>query len=489
MGNKRLSKTKIMSGLQCEKRLFLEIHHPELAEISDETEKRMAQGNDVGQVARDLLPGGILIDTKGDLGLALQKTSNLLSGSKKVTLFEATFEHKGVLVKTDIFHAGRNSKRLVEVKSSTSVKAYHAQDVAIQYWVMKGAGCEPEKAELSHINNSFVYPGNGNYRGLFSQVDMTDEVRRMQREVGKWVRNLQEVLEGDMPDIHPGDQCKDPFECPFFNYCSAGMPNPEYPVTLLPWGATIAKKLLEMGIEDLRQAREDQLANPLHRKIWSATMSGKPAIDPIVSKEIRNHAYPRYYLDFETIQFAVPVWAGTRPYLQIPFQYSCHIENEDGSIVHKEYLETSGDLPVKSLAENLIATVGAEGPIYAYGSFEGTVLNGLSEMLPRLAPKLRKIQSRLVDLLSIARRVYYHPEMKGSWSIKAVLPTIAPELKYDDLEVQHGGMAQEAYLEAIDDATTAERHTEIRKNLLDFCGRDTEKLIAIARFFAQADSY
>ncbi len=487
MSEHRLSKSKIMSGLQCEKRLFLEVYHPEYAEVSEETKQRLVQGSDVGQVARDLVPGGILIDTGGNLKSALQQTRKLLSASKKTTLFEAAFEHQGVLVKTDLLHSNRNTGRLIEVKSSASVKPYHLQDVAIQYWVLKGAGREPKKAELAYINSAFVYPGNKDYRGLFSQVDMTDEVRGMQREVGKWVKRFKEVLGKEMPTIKAGDQCQDPFECPYIHYCTAGTKFPEYPVTLLPRGGTIAKKLIDMGINDLRQVREDQLTNPLHRKIWRATMSSKPEIDPAVSKDIRKHTYPRYYLDFETIQFAVPIWAGTRPYQQIPFQYSCHKENPDGSIEHKEYLETSGDLPVKWLAEELIAEAGTKGPIFVYGAFEQMVLNGISKMLPRLAPKIRRIQSRLVDLLAVARRSYYHPDMKGSWSIKAVLPTIAPELNYDDLDVQHGGMAQEAYLEAIDAATTAIRRGEIRKNLLEYCGRDTEGLIAIAKFFAQAD--
>jgi hypothetical protein len=258
---------------------------------------------------------------------------------------------------------------------------------------------------------------------------------------------------------------------------------PEFPVTLLPRGGAAAEKLLEMGIKDLRQAREDHLSNPLHRKIWRATVSGEPMIDSFASREMRKHSYPRYYLDFETIAFAIPIWAGTRPYTQIPFQWSCHVEHKDGSVEHKEFLDISGDLPIRALAESLIAAVGTQGSIYAYSAFESTVLNRLSEMLPDLAEKLQKVRARIVDLLTITRRAYYHPAMKGSWSIKAVLPTIAPGLCYDTLDVQNGGMAQEAYLEAIHPKTTKNKHKTIRKSLLEYCGRDTEALIEITRFF------
>jgi len=484
--NPRLSKTKILLGMQCPRRLYLEVYHPEFAEVSEETEQILARGNDVGQAARDLLPKGILIDTGGDLGRALQETSDHLSRRKNATLFEAAFEHQDVLIKADILHSRSGTIKLVEVKSTTLVKPYHIPDVAVQFWVLKGAGYEPRKVELAYIDNSFVYPGNGDYQGLFTKADMTEEVLELQREIPKWVKKCKQVLRGDMPSIEVGDQCESPFDCPFYSYCTEGTTMPEYPVGLLPWGGKTAEKLLELGICDLRDAKEDQLSKPLHRKVWRATKTGKPEIDPAVSAEIRKHPYPRYYLDFETIAFAIPVWAGTRPYQQIPFQWSCHIEHQNGTVEHKDFLDTTGDLPVKSLAECLIATVGSKGPVYSYGAFERTMINAISEMLPGLAPKLGKIRSRIVDLLPIARQSYYHPAMKGSWSMKSVLPTIAPSLNYDSLEVQHGGMAQQAYLEATAHGTTAERQRAIRENLLEYCGRDTEGLFAIARFLENA---
>jgi hypothetical protein len=257
-------------------------------------------------------------------------------------------------------------------------------------------------------------------------------------------------------------------------------------VTLLPWGGRIAAELLAEGHEDLREVPEGRLTKPIHQKVWRITLSGQAEVDPAAAEAIRAYPYPRYYLDFETIAFAVPIWEGTRPYQQIPFQWSCHIERQDGSLEHREFLDTSGEPPARRVAESLLETVGTSGPIFAYGSFEGSRLGDLSQMLPDLAPKISKVRARVVDLLPLTRQAYYHPDMMGSWSIKSVLPTIAPELDYGDLEVQAGDMAQQAYLEAIDPSTSPARGETIRANLLEYCGRDTQGLVSIVRFFNSA---
>jgi hypothetical protein len=488
MTSYRLSKSKILSGLQCPKRLYLEVHHPELAEVSEATEQKFAAGHAVGEVARSLMPGGILIETGSDLARALQETSDALSSSGKVIIYEATFQHGGVLIKADIFSAGARSRRLVEVKSAASVKDYHLQDVAVQYWVLKGAGYKPDKVELAYIDSTFVYPGGGDYSGLFAYEDLTKQALELQVQVKEWVKNFQQVLKGDVPEIEVGDQCSKPYECPFYSHCAPQEEGPEYPVTLLPYGGRMVQDLLSEGFEDLRDVPEDRLTNPQHQKIRRVTISGRPELDPAAAAAIGQYSYPRYYLDFETIAFAVPIWAGTRPYQQIPFQWSCHIERTGGILEHKEFLDTSGESPMRKAAESLIQTVGKSGPIFCYGSFESTRLGELATMLPDLAPRLSKIQARLVDLLQMGRQFYYHPDMMGSWSIKSVLPTIEPDLDYGTLDVQNGDMAQQAYLEAINPETPEIRRQTIRKSLLEYCGRDTQGLISIVRFFQKGAS-
>jgi hypothetical protein len=207
-------------------------------------------------------------------------------------------------------------------------------------------------------------------------------------------------------------------------------------------------------------------------------------LNPKAGETLVALSFPRYYIDFETFQPAVPVWAGTRPYQQTPYQWSCHIERKSGPLEHLEFLSHDGSDPRRPFAETLIKAVRARGPVFVYNaSFEGGRLNESGEAFPDLAPALDAISARFVDLLPLARNHYYHRDMRGSWSIKAVLPTIAPELSYDGLGVADGAMAAEAFAEMLHPQTEPKRATEIRQALLEYCGRDTLAMVKIAHFF------
>ena len=207
---------------------------------------------------------------------------------------------------------------------------------------------------------------------------------------------------------------------------------------------------------------------------------GQAELDQEAINAVRQLAFPRYYLDFETIGFSVPIWAGTSPYKQLPFQWSCHIENSDGVLTHKEFLDISGGDPRRAFAETLIEAIGASGPIVVYNApFEGSRMKELAEAFSDLAAQLLSAVDRLFDLLPLARNHYYHPAMKGSWSIKAVLPTIAPELDYSNLTVANGGMAQDAYLDLIGHEMSAADKEELRKALLVYCEQDTLAMIRV----------
>jgi len=202
---------------------------------------------------------------------------------------------------------------------------------------------------------------------------------------------------------------------------------------------------------------------------------------------LKDLGYPRYYLDFETIQFAVPIWAGTRPYEQLPFQWSCSVEREDGSLEHREFLDASGAAPMRACAEAMITALQTDGPVFTYTNFEARILREAAAQFPDLKTALNAILSRLVDLHEVAKAHYYHPAQKGSWSIKAVLPTIAPELSYAGLtEVSDGGGAQLAYLETIAAETSTERRRILTRALQTYCRRDTEGMVEIARFLLRS---
>ncbi|MEW6647314.1 MAG: DUF2779 domain-containing protein [Pseudomonadota bacterium] len=478
-----LSKSRIVAHRQCPRRLWLQVNHPELAEEGDGSSTRFATGNQVGDIARTLHPGGVLIDTN-DLKQALADTARLLQEAPR-PLFEATFQADGVLVQADLLLPDGKAWRMAEVKSSSRVKDYHLTDAAVQTWVARQAGVPISRIEIAHIDTSFIYPGKGDYRGLLVHSDITEQVKTQEGEVPGWIASARVTLDGADPQTPPGPQCHDPFDCPFFGHC---VPHNEkedgYPPEILPHSGKLADTLRSEGYADIRHIPEGRLSKPKHVRIWQATRNNEVILDPAAAKELCRLGWPRYYLDFETIQFAVPIWAGTRPYAQIPFQWSCHIEQQDGAVAHLEHLADGSGDPRRAFAESLLTAVGISGPILVYNAaFERSRMRELAADFPELTQALETAIERIVDLLPIAREHYYHPDMRGSWSIKAVLPTIAPDLAYDTLEVADGGMAQEAFTEMIQPETTPDRKAFLYNALLKYCERDTWAMVRVARYF------
>jgi Domain of unknown function(DUF2779) len=475
-----LSKSKIIAHRQCPKRLWLQINRPDLIEVSNATQARFDEGNRVGDIARKNHPGGIFIDTLNKME-ALSITKKAIEN--RLPIFEGAFFEDDILIRTDLLFPEKEGYRLVEVKSSTGVKGYHLDDATVQSWVMQKAGCTPSAVALAFINNQFIYQGDGNYKDLFVEADLSEQVKQNLPQVQYWVEAAKKTLSlSAEPKVAPGEQCFHPFTCEFINYCSPLEEGVEYPVEILPYGKAIAAKLRSEGFKDLRDVPADRLNNPKHLKVHAATCSGESILEPEAMAKLMALSYPRYYLDFETIGFAVPIWAGTRPYMQVPFQWSCHIEQADRSITHEEFLDLSGSDPRYEFATSLIKTVGITGSVIIYNaSFEGARIKELAMEYQELSAGLLAIKDRFFDLLSLARSYYYHPAMRGSWSIKDVLPTIVPELDYANLEIGDGAMAQNAYKEAIDIKIELDRKEHIRSAMLNYCKQDTLAMVKIVQ--------
>lgn len=479
-----LSKSRILSGLQCAKRLYLEIHHPELGEESAASKKAFNIGHQVTAMARLCFPDGILIGYETDIQQALSATDRVISGHPPdITLFEPAFSFGDAVARTDILLVRDGRLSIKEVKSSSTVKPTHITDAAIQAWILQGRGFDLDRVSILHINTDFVYQGDGDYSGLFNETDITDQIEAIQEDIPGWLEAFQHMLEGNIPEISTGAHCNSPYPCQFNKHCSAD--DPEYPVSLLPRATKLAKQLEAMGYRDLRDVPPELLNNDTQRRIQACSKSNSVYVSEVVAEQLNLLPYPRYYLDFESVQFAVPIWAGTRPFEQLPFQWSCHIERDAVvNLEHMEFLAESGEPPMRQFAESLIACLGSDGPVLVYSNFERTTLRQLQQHFPDLHVALENIVDRLVDLLPVAEQHYYHPAMKGSWSIKSVLPTIAPELDYKALSVQDGNMAQVAFLEMIDNAISPDRRKEIRAALLEYCGQDTLAMVKLCKYFS-----
>ncbi|MDO8177681.1 MAG: DUF2779 domain-containing protein [Undibacterium sp.] len=487
MSGHGLSKSRLIAWKQCPKRLWLQIHRRDLLEISDHIAQTFEIGFEVGEVARTLYPSGILIEDDDDLSAALNSTRAALITHPELPIFEATFQHDGVLVRADLLLPGASGYRMAEVKASASVKPYHIDDCAIQAWVLQQNKLSLGMIEVMHINTAFVYQGKGDYHGMFTNVNVDDAVFPLLKLVPEWIKEARATLAGEEPNIQPGLQCEDPYECPFKRHCNRHIIQvlePSYTLDILYRMHAATKDAFHAnGIQDALLV-PSELLNETQQWIQRVSHAGVPELFPAAKNLLAAMSYPRYYLDFETINLAVPRWEQTRPYAsQVPFQWSCHTEEANHHLKHAMFLDVSGNDPRRRCAEQMIKALGYAGPIFVYfQSFEKSRIAELADLYPDLAPALLAINGRIVDLLPITRANYYHPEMKGSWSIKAVLPTIAADLRYDLLTVGNGGDAQVAYREILHPQTPEDRKQELTLGLREYCTLDTLAMVRLAWF-------
>lgn len=496
---KTLSKSKLLAYRQCPKRLWLEVHSPELRADSVTTQASFATGNVVGATARTLYDPKAIgteleLDTLGMSGL-LAKTRELLK--QRLPIFEAGFvgaagPDGGALALADILlpdeQAGPTAWRMVEVKSSSKVKDYHRDDAVIQHYVATQAGVNLSGIALAHIDSSWTYPGGDDYTGLLVEHDLTGEATARSAEVQAWITEAHQVVaQVEAPEIGLGDHCGKPFACGFNAHCVAQDEivngTVELPVHWLPNIRTRALKE-HVALPHVRSLIDvpDELLNPIQLRVKHQTLSQQVFFDGLgAAKDLAPHNLPALFLDFETIAYAVPIWAGTRPYQVVPFQFSLHRLDELGRAEHTGFLDLSGQDPSAAFAAALIEACKGDAPIFVYAEgFEGARISQLAIRFPHLSGEMLALMARLVDLLPVTRAYYYHPSQQGSWSIKAVLPAVAPELRYGDLDgVQDGGGAQMAFLEAVHADTPAHRKQEIWQQLWSYCRLDTFAMIRL----------
>lgn len=489
-----LSKSKLLAYRQCSKRLWLEVHHPELRSDSSATQASFNVGHQVGDIARQLYDPnatGELIEfqTEG-FEAAFVRTQSLLKSCQPI--FEASFRIEGSLALADVMLPqdanGKISWRMVEVKSSTSVKSYHRDDAAVQAYVAKSAGVELSGIALAHIDSGWVYPGNGDYQGLLRENDLTEEAFARADEVKGWINDAQVIVaSNDEPVVSTGEQCGSPYECGFLKHCRSSEPQATQPVNWLPgrFSNRLAEYIDAHSVIELSEV-PDNLLSKQQLRVKAVTLSGQTYFDQEATvRVLAEYELPAYFMDFETIQFTVPIWEGTRPYQQIPFQFSVHKLASLSALEQSAFLDLSGNDPSLGFAEALIEACGTVGPIFVYNAgFETARIRELVKRFPDMSVALLALNERVVDLLPVARQHYYHPSQHGSWSIKKVLPALCPDLNYSDLEgVQDGGMAQTAFLEAISLEANSLRKAELEKQLLAYCALDTYAMVRLWSVF------
>jgi hypothetical protein len=386
-----------------------------------------------------------------------------------------------VLALVDILVREGDEWRAYEVKSSTSVKDVHFPDAAIQYYIMRGQGIEPKDISIVHLNTEYVRQGDLDLNQLFSTVSVLSEVLARQSEIPDLVAELKRVLDGGVvPDIPIGPQCNDPYPCDFIGHCWSGVP--EYSVfNVTRLSEEKAFELYRDGIVRTQDIPGNFLLGEAAANQVQSDKSGLTRIaDIAIHAFLETLHYPLYFLDFETFNPAIPPFDGTQPYRQIPFQYSLHRkESPTTDLEHSGFLAEAGIDPRLPLIESMLSELEGPGNIVVYSSFEAGRIKDLAVQFSEYAEPLLALIERLVDLMQPFRdRAYYAPEMHGSYSIKAVLPALVPDLSYEGLAISDGWAASRAYIDLADEKDSV-RVAAIRNELWEYCKLDSLAMVRI----------
>jgi Domain of unknown function(DUF2779) len=484
----RISTSKFVAGVQCAKRLYLQVHQPELAgETSESAMTIMEQGQQVGLVAQQGFPGGVMVDDDHEhLDEAIRATRELVANTEIPAIFEATFETARVLVRTDILERrGRFGFRLVEVKSSTGMKPHYAYDLGVQAHVLTKAGVAVERSCLMHLNREYIY-GGGNYdvSRLFVLADLTPEQTISETEISSRIGEQLSILnQPSAPDIKPGAHCTAPVLCEFYGHCNQELPTNH--VSLLPnLRAGKVVDLLSMGIASLSQIPDHFPLSEMQRIALDAVKSGKMWMNPELPAALATLRYPLCFMDFETVYPALPRFPGMRPYDHIPFQWSVHRQEiQGGPIQHLEFLAEDTLDPRRPFLESLLRAVKGAGTIVVYNQqFESGRLNELPQWIPECRVEISDAQSKLWDLLSVIRKNVYHPAFGRSYSLKTVLPALLPEMSYANLRVAGGTQAGIAWMKLMDPVIDIETKRHLRNDLFRYCGQDTLALSELVNY-------
>ena len=474
-----ISKSQYLKGIQCPKALWLYRKRKDLAPVVSEGKQFIFDmGHEVGELAQKYFGEGIEItEPYYKIKQAIQSTNNAVRQGVDL-IFEATAcSDSGAYSRIDILKkvARSDTWDLIEVKSSTGVKDYHVDDMALQRHAFTGAGYRIRKSILMHINNSYVRSGRLDLQGLFTLEDCTEIVKDKMEEVSAIVADLITLLNSRQePEIEIGGHCTSPFECDYIPYCWDHIP--DYSVYDIFTGRKL-DALLEDHIIDISEVPDNFDLTDRQAVEISAYKSNKIFSDTAeIEAFLARLKYPLYYLDYETISPSVPLFDNSSPYEIIPFQFSLHVQSKKGGdLKHIEFLHTGADDPRPGFLDALVKSCRKQGSVVVYNQpFEAGVNNRLARKFPAHAASLEKINDRMVDLLVPFRsRHLYHPEMKGSASLKSVLPAFVPDLTYRGLAISNGEVASITYNRCISGQVPEEEKKQIFDDLGEYCKLDT----------------
>lgn len=479
-----LSKSTFVRSCQCLKSLYLYKHFPKLRDEIDVSQQMIFdRGTTIGELAQQLYPGGVDASppTPYEYDKSIIKTAKLIEHGYKI-IYEAAFQHNGVMAAMDILILDKGKWKAYEVKSSTSVKDQFVMDAALQYYVINGSGIKLSDISIIHINNEYVRKGEIDLDELFNTESVFEAVQEHQDFVEEQIQRAKDVLkQKEIPTVDIGDHCFSPYQCDFYGHCWKHIPaSSVFNISRL--GSDKKYELYKSGVLHFHDVPDEFPLNEGQRLQVNCHKKKETYINKKVIKEFLDTLkYPLWFLDFETIMPGVPLYDNSRPYQQIPFQYSLHYKkNPKSELKHFSFLADAKGDPRLPFIKQLTKELSSAGDVIVYNKgFETARLKELSNAFPKYSDQIEEIIDRVVDLMiPFQQKQYYSPVMNGSYSIKSVLPALVPELSYSNLAIGDGGTASSAFEHLINE-TDKEKISEVRKYLFEYCKLDTFGMVKI----------
>ncbi len=467
--DKILTKSAYMKGLESPAYLWKYVNDRESLPNLDLTAKyRVDQGILIEQYAKQLYDGK---DLSGmSFNENIKETKKLVKNEK--TIYEAGFKKGRLYVRSDILVKLNNGWELIEIKGSTRKKKYHYDDLSYQKYVLEKSGLKITKSSLILVNRDYEKSEKLRPEEFLKKVDVTDEVKKAQEGIENRINKMLNIIDKkDCPKFNPLNIRKSVHGNPLIDDFKNKLPSDS--IFHLSRGGKKINKLYKKGITKISNIPNDFKLSKKQKIQKKVCMNDKPHIEKQKIKQfLKNLKYPLSFMDFETMQSAIPLFEKANPYQSIPFQYSIHIEYENGSLDHKEFLYKKSKDPRYDFINNLIQDIPKEGSILVWNKhFEKRKLKKLSKLFPKFKEDIKNINKRIIDLMVVFKNFWYHhKDQKGSYSVKNVLP-IFSDKSYNELEIDNGSQAFIIYNKHFGHLSK-----DNEKHLLEYCKMDTYAL-------------
>ena len=464
-------------------------HQADLAApISGFQKALFSNGHEVAMQARQRFADGVLIERDQRWTEALEATVQALRDPLCTVIYQAAFERSGVRIRAEILERIEGeSWHIIEVKSTVRARSNHFDDLALQCWVIEASDeITLDYMSVMTLNRDYVYDGHHlDVHQLFRLHEATETIEEKIADISSLTATLSKIIESEQsPTVAPGSHCTKPRPCEFQEHCHAPVAPSAYPLSLVPnLDKRIRQSLTDKGIHDAREIPSSTKLSKLQKRVVQSLQDNSPVASDKLKSVLDSVTFPVHHIDFESYMTAIPRFTKTKPYASIAFQWSNHIEHEDGRLEHVDFIfDAQGD-PRRAFAETLLEAVGDTGTLCIYSSYEEVEIKQLANLYEDLKPDLLALLKRTWDLFEVVRNHFYHPDFEGSFSIKRVLPALCPQHDYSELEISDGKDAMQAYLHSLD--LEPEERRSVHEQLKEYCALDTLAMLEIRRALAE----